>query len=995
MKWLRTGASARKLRRVVFWTCVVSILLALELFSLLDFVHRRQQASQEARLLSDLTASRIEIALSGNDVPAAIRIVRQLGGEQRVIAACLFGPHGHILADYVRAGPHRPFTAPPIRPAGNYRSDSMVTSYRSIRPDAFTDTGRSISPGSNRSGGETLGTLYMQFDAGGFFETWQPLARFFVLLLVLILAGIVLFSRRIQRAIADPIFDLTQMALRVASEKRYRDLVGQVPDPVFIIDRQSYRFLYANETAIRVYGYSFEELRQMTPLDLHCPDDRCSARLDHDDDNPVSRFNAVHMTRGGRQMDVEILSSAIVYEARPAWLTIARDVTTRNQVQVELERAKSAAEEASQAKSAFLANMSHEIRTPMNGILGMIDLALETPLTGEQREYLTLAKSSADSLLSLLNDILDFSKIEAGKLEFEEIPFTVREDLGEKIKSLARLASRKGIELIWRVRPDVPGQVVGDPTRLRQILFNLVGNAIKFTGKGDVLVNIWPESASPDGILLHFLVRDTGIGIPAFQQERIFEAFTQADGSTTRKFGGTGLGLAVVRHLIERMNGRIWVESEVGRGSSFHFTLPLRTPAADFAPPQAIELAALEGLRVLVADDNPETRDVLTEMLRHWRMESEEAESAAAALEALRRAQAASQPFHLAIIDAQMPGGNGVQLTKQLGESGDFDCARVILLRSFDGPEKKDNIGSIAVGALLSKPVQQSELLDAILKVSTGGADPASQHPEPEVDLANMPPAAEGKRVLLAEDNAVNQRLAERLLEKQGYRVVTANDGSKALDLFSRQSFELILMDVQMPGVDGLETTRLIREKERPTGAHVPIVILTAHAMKGDRERCLAAGADDYLAKPIVPHQLAAVLARLLLPIVTPENRSSDLALEPRQPFDSEALLERLEGDRALLAEMVRLFDEEAPTLVDQARAAVDQADFAALQRVAHTLKGAIGNFAAGPAFHTAEELEMAARHQASTAANSLRLLEDQLRQLTEGLEPFRSGILK
>jgi len=916
-------------------------------------------------------------------------MLKNLRAEHRVIAAFLYGPHGRVLGYYTRAGSGRPFTAPPIRPDGDYRAVNVITSFRPIRPDAFADTRQSASAESNGSQAARLGTLGMQFDVGGFFESWEPLARFTVMLLVLSLAMAVLFSRRMQLAVSDPILDLTQTALRVTSERQYHNLFDKVPDPVFITDRQSYKFLYANETASRVYGYRFEEFLRMSPLDLHSPDDRRPALSSVDRDKPIARFNTVHLARDGRRMDVEILSSPIVYEDRSAWLTIARDVTVRTQVQMELERAKADAEDASRAKSEFLANMSHEIRTPMNGILGMIALALDTPLNAEQREYIALAKTSADSLLSLLNDILDFSKIEAGKLEFEHIPFPLRDELGEKMKPLGHLASRKGIELVWRIRPSVPDHVVGDPARLRQILFNLVGNAIKFTEKGGVLVDIALESASPEGALLHFLVRDTGIGIPIAQQERIFDAFTQADSSTTRKFGGTGLGLAVVNRLVERMGGRIWVESDVGRGSSFHFTARLGLPAGHCSPP-ANPPAALDGLRVLVADDHMESRLILVEMLKHWRMESEEAESAAAAVEALRRAQARGRPFHLAIVDAQMPGADSSDWIERIGDNRDFDPTRLILLGSFGQPEKSNSRAS----AFLSKPVQQSELLDTILKVSTGaGAEEASAVPGP---ATGRPVPAAGRRALLAEDNAVNQRLAARLLEKQGYSVETANDGGEALELFSRRPYDLILMDVQMPLVDGLEATRMIRERERPTGSRVPVVILTAHAMKGDRERCLAAGADDYLAKPIDPCQLAAVLDRLTVPDAKPKASAFASAHEPEQPFDSKMVLERLEGDRGLLAEMIRLFDEEAPNLVHQAHAALNRADFPSLQKVAHTLRGAIGNFGAGPAFRCAEELDAAARADASApAANALQSLENQLRQLAEAFEPFRAGILK
>lgn len=970
MKGPGTGGGNWNTRRVVFWTSVISILLLIEVFSLLDFAHRREEASRQAQLLSQMTAAQISAVLSHHDVRAAIQIVRRLNGQQRIIAACLYGSDGRVLGYFVRSGSRQAFSVPVIRPDGNYSAAGVITSFRSIRWQ-----------------GRTLGTLYTQFDAGGFFETWEPLARFAVLLIVLSLVTAVLLSRRMQRAIADPILELTRTALRVASEKQYRNLFDRVPDPVFIVDRKSQRFLYANETASRVYGYRNEELLRMSPADLHEPSDRHCKLDDFDDGTSAVRYNTAHTARDGQRMDVEILCNQIVYEARPAWLAIARDVTIRNQVQEELERAKSAAEEASQAKSAFLANMSHEIRTPMNGILGMLALALDTPLSGELREYLTLAKSSADSLLSLLNDVMDFSKIEAGKLEFENIPFSLRNDLGEKIKSLGHLASRKGIELVWRVRPEVPDWVMGDPGRLRQILFNLVGNAIKFTEKGDVLVDTWWEEEDLTGsVLLHFLVRDTGIGLSAAQQKLIFDPFTQADSSTTRKFGGTGLGLAVVKRLVEGMGGRTWVESEPGKGSSFHFTARFGLPAPDFSPPQPqMQPAELDGLRVLVADDHPESRLIITEMLKQWRMKPEEAEDFAAACEFQKRAAAQNRPFQLFIVDAEMHTEEGPDVIAQIHNGGDFDPQQVILLGSFGFAERKD-IAGFAV--FLNKPVQQSELLDAILKVCIG----TEREPAIPATTKRSQGFFAGRRVLLAEDNVVNQRLAARLLEKQGFSVVTANDGPEVLDLFSRRRFDMILMDVQMPGVDGLDATRLIRQRERSTGTHIPIIILTAHAMKGDRERCLASGADDYLAKPIVPAQFAAVVQRLASAEGPARVACSDW--EAEQGFDSSALLERLEGDRTLLAEMVHLFDAETPALIDKAQASLNQGDFAGLQRIAHTLKGTIGNFGVGPALYSAGALEDAANHHSpASAATVLQHLEKQLTRLSESFEPFRVGI--
>jgi two-component system sensor histidine kinase/response regulator len=544
------------------------------------------------------------------------------------------------------------------------------------------------------------------------------------------------------------------------------------------------------------------------------------------------------------------------------------------------------------------------------------------------------------------------------------------------------------------VRPDVPDWLVGDPVRLRQVLVNLVGNAVKFTTKGEVVVEISRESESAEGVALHILVRDTGIGIPAEQQGRIFEAFTQADSSTTRRFGGTGLGLAIVKYLVDRMNGRVWVESEEGRGSTFHFTARFERPPASFSPPRTAQPAELEGCRVLVVDDNDANRQILLEMLRQWRLEPEEVPTAAAALGALEKANAAGHRFPLAIVDAQMPEVDGFSLIRQIRERPELASTKIILLSSMGYPGKDEGMRRAKFDAFLIKPVQQSELLNTILRVT---ADP-SHAPEKVKTTTEAPalPSAAGRKVLLAEDNAVNRRLAARLLEKRGCAVLLATNGAEAFELWSRESVDMILMDVQMPVVDGLEATRRIREKEKGSGGHVPIVVLTAHAMKGDRERCLEAGADDYLAKPIIPAKLAETMDRQLASGQARDHREESVP-SPDRPFDPDALLARLEGDRRLAGEMVSLLESEAPVLVEQACAALERNDCEALRRAAHTLKGAIGNFGNGLAFRAAAELEECARRgtDGNEAAAACGRLENELKRLLVSLEPFREEIAK
>jgi PAS domain S-box-containing protein len=774
------------------------------------------------------------------------------------------------------------------------------------------------------------------------------------------------------------------------SEERYRTLIENQGEGVSIVDLDE-NFVFANPAAEEIFGVQKGGLLGRNLREFVDPDQveilGNQTEFRRKGQNSTYSVDIVRPDGDRRTLIITGTSRFSPEGNVVGTLGIFRDITDLMRAEEELLRAKEQAEAANRAKSEFLANISHEIRTPMNGIIGMTDLAMETNLTREQREYLEIVKTSADSLLGLINDILDFSKMEAGHLTLEQIEFDLRHVVEDAVSTLALKAHESGLELLCNVKPDVPGVLIGDPVRLRQILVNLVGNAVKFTREGEILTTCEVKERDDRSVLLHLSVRDTGIGIPRDRLDSIFDSFSQVDGSTTRKYGGTGLGLAISRQLCSMMEGEIWVESEMGTGSTFHFTAQFETQRADASAFRIDRRIREQGLSVLIVDGNRTSRTLLRETLESWGLSCREAECQDEAARMLRDAASTDGPYRIVLVDSGVsdPGSAEIEWLDAVGETlGDRAPAILHLLHVGETAYTQAKCDLKRPDYVL-KPIRESELFEAVrCAIGEDSFDGSGSEVKPEeegISPVEETPSGPGLRILLAEDNAVNQKLVTRLLEKRGHTVLLAENGRQAVEILDRQPVDLVFMDVQMPVMDGIEATRLIRAREGDTGEHVPIIAMTAYAMKRDREKCLKAGMDGHISKPIDAKEIEEVLRTA----GSPEQRVQDIPMHGVDPpFDSEfdigQILEYFEGDMELLADAFELFAGSYPGIIEEMGRAIDDDDPKTLSRAAHKLKGSISHFRVRKLVGQVQDLEQAGkREDLGSASEMLSALESSL----------------
>src|SRR5215831_15639595 len=1055
MQTLTNRSIRQKLTRIVLITCGASILLACVMVLLYDTVSTINYLENLAATTATINGLNTTAAIEFGDHGSADEVLGHFSVQPNVNQAYIYTPKGEVFAKYVREGLHE--KPVPSIPKSDYSGRIGLTRFIAFQKIVFKGENLGTiyveyGPGELQSRmtgisvAVAIAVLLALKAAYALASRLQGSISEPILDLARAAFAISLgkdYSVRVEKKSEDEVGFLVdrfndmmsriqerETALQQAHdlletrvEERTHDLKNEIEERQQAERNLAERTAFLDsliatsplaivginaEDRIRTVNPAYEKLFMRKAHDvIGLPVGEVIRAVDGDREvsanrDQIGKGQAVHsITRrqrgDGTFVDVELQLVPILAQGKFAGaVAMYQDITERKRAEEALLRAKEAAEATSQAKSDFLANMSHEIRTPMNGIIGMTELALDTSLTTEQREYLMLVKTSADSLLTLINDILDFSKIEAGKLDIDVIEYSFAESIGETLKALGYRAHQKGLELAWRVNPNVPARLRGDMGRLRQVIVNLVGNALKFTEHGEVVVEADKESEDDQGIIVHFRVRDTGIGISKEKQALIFEAFTQADTSTTRQYGGTGLGLAITEKLVKLMGGRIWVESVLGKGSTFHFTSRFGF-AENLNAIRNTDPQVLQNCPALIVDDNQTNRIILVEMLSAWGMRPEAVEGPEAALTVLDRHERENRQVQIIISDMQMPGMDGLALGEKIRKNPALSKIPIIFLSSSAQHGETLRARALGCAAYLTKPIQPSELFDAMLEALS--RTPAAEAKPKEATTA---PAAKatGKKILLAEDNPVNRKLAKTLLEKHGHTVLIAENGREALDVLARETVDLVLMDVQMPLLDGLDATRTVRESEKKTGGHLHIIALTAHAMKGDRERCLEAGADDYLTKPIQTPALLAALdrAQTRVPAVAPTAPATAAAPAPKSPeapmtkqesaLDLAMALERVEGDRELLEELAQMFAEESERNIAEIHAAFNAGDVKVLERLAHTVKGSASNIGAMSVAQAALALEEKARAEdLSSGAVLIAAVEAELGRLRPELD--------
>ena len=802
-------------------------------------------------------------------------------------------------------------------------------------------------------------------------------------------------------AVATPVGERRARPAPDDDPERFRHMLDQIEDPCTVVDLRGH-FVFVNEAFCRTFGWRREEVIgkafSSTASTVRAAQFRDIYSQVYRTGEPNRAFEyQASLPDGSTRYFEQSVSLERDRGGRPiGFLAINRDCTARKTAEREAARAREAAEQANRAKSEFLANMSHEIRTPMNGIIGMAELALDTELTAYQRDCLMTVRSSAESLLTILNSVLDFSKIESRKLELEAVPFSVQDLVAEALRPLAVQANRKRLELLADVAADIP-RVIGDPLRVKQVITNLVGNAIKFTECGHVLISAAIEARTDDSVRLRFAVSDTGIGIPPEKHGSIFEAFTQADGSTTRRFGGTGLGLAISATLVRLMDGQINVVSRPNEGSTFHFTISLDVQLDE---PRAA-VASFVDIRVLIVDDHPVNRRILEGQVAGWRMQPVVVSGGRAAMAALAEASRDGSRFSLILLDAQMPDVDGFDVVQEMVSRPELASATIMMLSSAGEYGDVARCRELGIAAYLTKPVRQADLHAAIARVlrSDSPARIAVERPAPQR-------SARTRQVLLVEDNPVNERVAAELLTRRGHDVTVARTSRDAVRTLERRRFDVVLMDVQMPDLSGFEATSLVRRFEQSTGTHQRIVAMTAHAMAGDRERCLAAGMDGYLSKPVDPKMLFAVV----------EESGGEDRKEPRDKdrndegrdggralsdagkpaIDRSGALAQMGGDEQLFADVIQIFLEDVPGRVASLKLAVEARDAGRIRSEAHALRGAAGNLSARALFDAAATMErIGAESRLDAAEAAWRVLSAAASAALSELREIRYGLTR